>query len=161
MGGFGLLCFQIATILGLINAYPGIRMWAKCNRTSGHWCCKNNDDHKRSCSFYKKEPFEKKCVFFTPTHHLVEQLDLEKTCMNFSSAIKFALRGFKISQIWLLKDLAKFDLEDLLRASAEDLGKRTFGTAYKALLEMGFLVAVKRLKDVTMADKEFREKLKV
>ncbi|MFS8034495.1 putative protein kinase RLK-Pelle-LRR-III family [Helianthus anomalus] len=57
------------------------------------------------------------------------------------------------------KELGKFDLEDLLRASAEVLGKGTFGTAYKAVLEMGFAVAVKRLKDVTMADKEFREKI--
>lgn len=59
------------------------------------------------------------------------------------------------------KDLGKFDLDDLLRASAEVLGKGTFGTAYKAVLEMGFAVAVKRLKDVTMADKEFREKIEV
>ncbi|KAJ0490452.1 putative protein kinase RLK-Pelle-LRR-III family [Helianthus annuus] len=57
------------------------------------------------------------------------------------------------------KELGKFDLEDLLRASAEVLGKGTFGTAYKAVLEMGFAVAVKRLKDVTMADKELREKI--
>ncbi|XP_076927504.1 putative inactive receptor kinase At3g02880 [Bidens hawaiensis] len=57
------------------------------------------------------------------------------------------------------KELGKFDLEDLLRASAEVLGKGTFGTAYKAVLEMGFAVAVKRLKDVTMPDKEFREKI--
>ncbi|MCI79815.1 putative inactive receptor kinase, partial [Trifolium medium] len=40
-----------------------------------------------------------------------------------------------------------FDLEDLLRASAEVLGKGTFGTAYKAVLESGPVVAVKRLKD--------------
>ncbi|KAF5730292.1 inactive receptor kinase [Tripterygium wilfordii] len=52
-----------------------------------------------------------------------------------------------------------FDLEDLLRASAEVLGKGTFGTAYKAVLEMGTVVAVKRLKDVTISDKEFREKI--
>ncbi|KAL8265949.1 hypothetical protein R6Q59_003293 [Mikania micrantha] len=57
------------------------------------------------------------------------------------------------------KELAKFDLEDLLRASAEVLGKGTFGTAYKAVLEIGFAVAVKRLKDVTMADHEFKEKI--
>ncbi|KAI3813808.1 hypothetical protein L1987_18543 [Smallanthus sonchifolius] len=57
------------------------------------------------------------------------------------------------------KELGKFDLEDLLRASAEVLGKGTFGTAYKAVLEMGFAVAVKRLKDATMGDKEFREKI--
>ncbi|XP_010916205.1 probable inactive receptor kinase At1g48480 [Elaeis guineensis] len=52
-----------------------------------------------------------------------------------------------------------FDLEDLLRASAEVLGKGTFGTAYKAVLEMGTTVAVKRLKDVNIPDKEFREKI--
>ncbi|KDP25788.1 hypothetical protein JCGZ_22510 [Jatropha curcas] len=52
-----------------------------------------------------------------------------------------------------------FDLEDLLRASAEVLGKGTFGTTYKATLEMGIVVAVKRLKDVTVTEKEFREKI--
>lgn len=52
-----------------------------------------------------------------------------------------------------------FDLEDLLRASAEVLGKGTFGTAYKAVLEVGTVVAVKRLKDVTISDKEFKEKI--
>ncbi|XP_009617419.1 putative inactive receptor kinase At1g48480 [Nicotiana tabacum] len=52
-----------------------------------------------------------------------------------------------------------FDLEDLLRASAEVLGKGTFGTAYKAVLEMGTVVAVKRLKDVTISEMEFREKI--
>ncbi|CAH2053438.1 unnamed protein product [Thlaspi arvense] len=54
-----------------------------------------------------------------------------------------------------------FDLEDLLRASAEVLGKGTFGTAYKAVLDAVTLVAVKRLKDVTMADREFKEKIEV
>ncbi|KAJ9172966.1 hypothetical protein P3X46_016150 [Hevea brasiliensis] len=52
-----------------------------------------------------------------------------------------------------------FDLEDLLRASAEVLGKGTFGTTYKATLEMGVVVSVKRLKDVTVMEKEFREKI--
>ncbi|MCL7050914.1 hypothetical protein MKW94_006092 [Papaver nudicaule] len=54
-----------------------------------------------------------------------------------------------------------FDLEDLLRASAEVLGKGTFGTAYKAVLEVGTIVAVKRLKDVTISEKEFREKIEI
>ncbi|GMI66130.1 receptor-like kinase 1 [Hibiscus trionum] len=54
-----------------------------------------------------------------------------------------------------------FDLEDLLRASAEVLGKGTFGTAYKATLEMGVVVAVKRLKDVMVSEKEFKEKMDV
>ncbi|XP_059644311.1 probable inactive receptor kinase RLK902 [Cornus florida] len=52
-----------------------------------------------------------------------------------------------------------FDLEELLRASAEVLGKGTFGTAYKAVLEVGIVVAVKRLKDVIISEREFREKI--
>ncbi|KAL2531266.1 putative inactive receptor kinase [Abeliophyllum distichum] len=52
-----------------------------------------------------------------------------------------------------------FDLEDLLRASAEVLGKGTFGTSYKAVLETGLAVAVKRLRGVNMGEKEFREKM--
>ncbi|XP_010932563.2 probable inactive receptor kinase At1g48480 [Elaeis guineensis] len=52
-----------------------------------------------------------------------------------------------------------YDLEDLLRASAEVLGKGTTGTTYKAMLEMGMVVAVKRLKDVNLPEKEFREKI--
>ncbi|XP_050368421.1 probable inactive receptor kinase At1g48480 [Argentina anserina] len=52
-----------------------------------------------------------------------------------------------------------FDLEDLLRASAEVLGKGTFGTAYKAALEMGVSMAVKRLKEVNVSEKEFKEKM--
>ncbi|GMI73410.1 receptor-like kinase 1 [Hibiscus trionum] len=54
-----------------------------------------------------------------------------------------------------------FDLEDLLKASAEVLGKGTFGTAYKATMEMGVVVAVKRLKDVKVSEKEFKEKMEV
>ncbi|GAV78929.1 Pkinase domain-containing protein/LRR_1 domain-containing protein/LRRNT_2 domain-containing protein/LRR_8 domain-containing protein [Cephalotus follicularis] len=52
-----------------------------------------------------------------------------------------------------------FDLEDLLKASAEVLGKGTFGTAYKAVLEFGTVVAVKRLKDVTISEMEFKGKI--
>ncbi|XP_051178705.1 probable inactive receptor kinase At1g48480 [Lolium perenne] len=52
-----------------------------------------------------------------------------------------------------------FDLEDLLRASAEVLGKGAIGTTYKAVLESGATVAVKRLKDVNMTEPEFRERI--
>ncbi|GFQ07587.1 probable inactive receptor kinase rlk902 [Phtheirospermum japonicum] len=52
-----------------------------------------------------------------------------------------------------------FDLDDLLKASAEVLGKGTFGTAYKAVMENGLAVAVKRLRDVNMSEKEFKEKM--
>ncbi|KAG6484599.1 hypothetical protein ZIOFF_053120 [Zingiber officinale] len=52
-----------------------------------------------------------------------------------------------------------FDLEDLLRASAEVLGKGSTGTSYKAVLEEGATVVVKRLKDVSAAKPEFESHL--
>ncbi|KAM7278337.1 hypothetical protein ACFE04_005471 [Oxalis oulophora] len=61
--------------------------------------------------------------------------------------------------IFFGKGAKVFDLEDLLRASAEVLGKGTFGTAYKAVLEIGTVVAVKRLKDVVISENEFRDKI--
>lgn len=54
-----------------------------------------------------------------------------------------------------------FDLEDLLRASAEVLGKGTFGTAYKAALEDSTTVVVKRLKDVGVGKKEFEQHMEL
>jgi len=54
-----------------------------------------------------------------------------------------------------------FDLEDLLRASAEVLGKGSVGTAYKAILENGTIMAVKRLKDVVTGKKEFESQIQV
>uniref|UniRef100_A0A6N2M1Z8 Protein kinase domain-containing protein n=1 Tax=Salix viminalis TaxID=40686 RepID=A0A6N2M1Z8_SALVM len=40
-----------------------------------------------------------------------------------------------------------YSLEDLLKASAETLGRGTIGSTYKAVMESGFIVTVKRLKD--------------
>lgn len=41
-----------------------------------------------------------------------------------------------------------FDLDDLLKASAEGLGKGNFGNCYKAMLDIGLAVVVKRLRDL-------------
>ncbi|KAM3353166.1 hypothetical protein ACQJBY_024377 [Aegilops geniculata] len=48
-----------------------------------------------------------------------------------------------------------FDLEDLLRASAEVLGNGVAGPTYRATLEDGTTVAVKRLKNVAAERQEF------
>nr|XP_043612314.1 probably inactive leucine-rich repeat receptor-like protein kinase IMK2 [Erigeron canadensis] len=49
-----------------------------------------------------------------------------------------------------------FTADDLLCATAEIMGKSTYGTSYKATLEDGNMVAVKRLREkVTKAQKEF------
>lgn len=56
----------------------------------------------------------------------------------------------------------QFELEDLLRASAEMLGKGSLGTVYKAVLDDGSIVAVKRLKDANpCARKEFEQYMDV
>ncbi|XWS43478.1 hypothetical protein CRYUN_Cryun16bG0107600 [Craigia yunnanensis] len=52
----------------------------------------------------------------------------------------------------------QFELEDLLRASAEMLGKGSLGTVYKAVLDDECTVAVKRLKDANPCPrKEFEQ----
>ncbi|KAI9125752.1 hypothetical protein K1719_003170 [Acacia pycnantha] len=61
--------------------------------------------------------------------------------------------------VFLEGGIYSFDLEDLLRASAEVLGKGTIGTSYKAVLEEGTTVVVKRLKDVTAMKKEFETQM--
>ncbi|KAL8154387.1 hypothetical protein V2J09_012147 [Rumex salicifolius] len=54
-----------------------------------------------------------------------------------------------------------FDLEDLLRASAEVLGKGSYGTTYKAILEDGTVVVVKRLREVVVGKREFEQHMEI
>ncbi|TKY53039.1 Leucine-rich repeat receptor protein kinase PXC1 [Spatholobus suberectus] len=57
---------------------------------------------------------------------------------------------------------SEFELEDLLRASAEMLGKGSLGTVYRAVLDDGCTVAVKRLKDANpCARHEFEQYMDV
>ncbi|KAG7543738.1 Protein kinase domain [Arabidopsis thaliana x Arabidopsis arenosa] len=62
---------------------------------------------------------------------------------------------------FFVKSFGEFDLDGLLKASAEVLGKGTFGSSYKASFDHGLVLAVKRLRDVVVPEKEFREKLQV
>lgn len=55
-----------------------------------------------------------------------------------------------------------YKLEDLLKASAETLGRGTVGSTYKAVMETGFIVTVKRLKDAKYPNlEEFRRHVEV
>ncbi|KAL6580572.1 hypothetical protein OROMI_008596 [Orobanche minor] len=54
-----------------------------------------------------------------------------------------------------------FDLDDMLKASAEVLGKGTFGTCYKASLKNWNTIAVKRLKDVSVTLEDFQEHMEI
>ncbi|CAA6665869.1 unnamed protein product [Spirodela intermedia] len=53
-----------------------------------------------------------------------------------------------------------YSLEELLKASAETLGRGTVGSTYKAVMESGFIVTVKRLKDSSIPGQdEFRRRI--
>ncbi|PWA48853.1 Leucine-rich repeat-containing N-terminal, type 2 [Artemisia annua] len=51
-------------------------------------------------------------------------------------------------------DRERFELEDLLRASADVLGSGSFGSSYKAMLVSGPAVVVKRFKEMSNVGKE-------
>lgn len=55
----------------------------------------------------------------------------------------------------------EFDLEDLLTASAEILGKGMCGTTYKAILEDATTVVVKRVKDVGVGKRDFEQQMEM
>ncbi|KAF4385066.1 hypothetical protein F8388_000656 [Cannabis sativa] len=98
-------------------------------------------------------------------HNAKSRIDNDNSSADYSSSSAAAAKanakksGGNRSLVFFGNAVRVFDLEDLLRASAEVLGKGTFGTAYKASLEMGAAVAVKRLKEATVPEKEFREKM--
>ncbi|GLT97314.1 hypothetical protein SLE2022_148860 [Rubroshorea leprosula] len=87
----------------------------------------------------------------------------ESRSIEFSGAARAEVNngGNKSFLVFFGNASKAFDLDDLLRASAEVLGKGTFGMAYKAALEMGTVVTVKRLKEVNVSEKEFKDKVEV
>lgn len=73
-----------------------------------------------------------------------------------------AERGVNSDGMVFLEGVMRFELEELLRASAEMLGKGVFGTAYKAVLDDGTVAAVKRLKEVSVGGKrELQQRMEV
>ncbi|KAL2324112.1 hypothetical protein Fmac_023170 [Flemingia macrophylla] len=80
----------------------------------------------------------------------------------YSSSPYPAQGGFERGRMVFFDGEKRFELEDLLRASAEMLGKGGFGTAYKAVLDDGNVVAVKRLKEAQITGKrEFEQHMEV
>ncbi|OAY79971.1 putative inactive receptor kinase [Ananas comosus] len=88
----------------------------------------------------------------------LKQKALEKPKEEFSSGIQVAERN---KLVFFEGCTYSFDLEDLLRASAEVLGKGSYGTAYKAILEDGTTVVVKRLKEVVVGKRDFEQQMEI
>ncbi|XP_073141919.1 probable inactive receptor kinase At2g26730 isoform X3 [Henckelia pumila] len=65
-------------------------------------------------------------------------------------------------KLWFLEnDFPAFDLHEMLTASAEVLGRGTFGTSYFAELAKGNRIMIKRLRDVNVTNKEFQQHMEV
>ncbi|KAG8382859.1 hypothetical protein BUALT_Bualt05G0123100 [Buddleja alternifolia] len=87
---------------------------------------------------------------------------VEKIVYSSSPYPNPAQSGYERGKMVFFEGERRFELEDLLRASAEMLGKGGFGTAYKAILDDGNVVAVKRLKDLNVnGKKEFEQQMEV
>ncbi|XP_023521799.1 probable leucine-rich repeat receptor-like protein kinase At1g68400 [Cucurbita pepo subsp. pepo] len=87
---------------------------------------------------------------------------LESEKIVYSSSPFPVQGGTERGRMVFFEGVKKFELEDLLRASAEMLGKGGFGTSYKAILDDGNVVAVKRLKDAHVGGKrEFEQHMEV
>ncbi|KAI3445719.1 hypothetical protein Pfo_002384 [Paulownia fortunei] len=69
---------------------------------------------------------------------------------------KRAPEGERGKLVFMGNNKPRFELDDLLKASAEGLGKGNFGNCYKAMLEVGQVVVVKRLIDLKpLSSEEF------
>ncbi|KAJ0228766.1 inactive receptor kinase [Hirschfeldia incana] len=82
----------------------------------------------------------------------------EKAKQEFGSGVQ---ESEKNKLVFFEGSSYNFDLEDLLRASAEVLGKGSYGTAYKAVLEESTTVVVKRLREVAVGKKEFEQQMEI
>ncbi|KAG1371466.1 putative inactive receptor kinase [Cocos nucifera] len=83
---------------------------------------------------------------------------VEKPKEQYSSGVQMAEKN---KLVFFEGCAYNFDLEDLLRASAEVLGKGSYGTAYKAVLEDGAAVVVKRLKEAAAGKRDFEQQMEM
>ncbi|XP_022873936.1 probable inactive receptor kinase At4g23740 [Olea europaea var. sylvestris] len=65
----------------------------------------------------------------------------------------------EVSRLVFVRPVFKF--EDMMRSNAEVLGNGTFGTSFKATLENGITIVVKRLQNVIVTRQEFGQQMEV
>ncbi|XVE49575.1 hypothetical protein DITRI_Ditri01bG0092700 [Diplodiscus trichospermus] len=81
--------------------------------------------------------------------------------INHAEEKRLAANGEKGNLIFMGNE-AGFDLNDMLRASAEGLGKGLFGNSYKATMEGRPAIVVKRLRDLKpLSNEEFTKLLQI
>ncbi|TKW26711.1 hypothetical protein SEVIR_3G208000v4 [Setaria viridis] len=110
------------------------------------------------CIFKRKKDAEPGAASSSSKGKAIAGGRAEKSKAEYSSGIQEAERN----KLFFFEGCSyNFDLEDLLRASAEVLGKGSYGTTYKAVLEDGTTVVVKRLKEVVAGKREFEQQMEL
>ncbi|RZR79712.1 hypothetical protein BHM03_00005526 [Ensete ventricosum] len=99
---------------------------------------------------------------FWSVFYLTEESITAMTVKEAKSSESVAEPKKVVDLMFLDKQKATFDLDDLLSSSAEVMGKGLLGSTYKATLGSGAVVAVKRLKTMHgMSKKEFAHQMQL
>ena len=124
----------------------------------------NDQYHSTSSKFHvqdSKNHVKPPPVVYVKTKSLVEHYDPRSPKQNHHGH-GHSTKGEQGNKLTFVKqDGLKFDLNDLLRASAEILGSASFGSSYKAVILDGRAVVVKRYKLMNnVSREEFHEHMR-
>ncbi|PKA50547.1 putative inactive receptor kinase [Apostasia shenzhenica] len=98
------------------------------------------------------------CVLRRPEEKNVSGAMVDELKREYSSGIQEAQKN----KLVFFKGCSyTFDLEDLLRGSSEFLGEGSYGSTYKAVLEDGTTLVVKRLKEMVLSKKDFEQQMQI
>lgn len=108
---------------------------------------------------WNQDPTNSNVIFQILSCLAGKEKDTEKK-KNWSSSTEDTERRIQLE--FFDKERPVFNLDDLLRSSAEVLGKGNLGTTYKVVMETGPAVAVKRLKEMnSLSKKEFVQQMQL
>ncbi|KAL3515551.1 hypothetical protein ACH5RR_022453 [Cinchona calisaya] len=95
--------------------------------------------------------------------HIVVEDEEKHDRMRIETGEKgVAAEGEEKGKLVFINEERQFELDDLLKASAEGLGKGNFGNCYKAMLESGPIVVVKRLRDLKpLSSEDFTKQVRI
>ncbi|XP_057488853.1 probable inactive receptor kinase At2g26730 [Actinidia eriantha] len=108
--------------------------------------------------YYKKSKKLKKEM---KKRNFVQEENIEKVEENVEVIEKREVEREEKGKLNFIDGEACFELNDLLKAPAEGLGKGNFGNCYKAMLDDGLNVVVKRLRDLKpLSHEEFAKQMR-
>lgn len=95
-------------------------------------------------------------------HILVKDEEKDEKIKMEAGEKKVAAGEEEKGKLVFMNEERYFELDDLLKASAEGLGGGNFGNCYKTMLESGPIVVVKRLRDLKpLSSEEFEKQVRI